>query len=177
MNCLNCKNKICKLNKVCPSVQYEVQNVKQKYLQDDTQKTIQAAAQLVDNGRAGTLSRLEETIEFIKLMKYQKVGVAYCFGLEHLSRELKIIMKKNGINITAITCCTSGILQSDINFESNINNFSCNPIGQAEQLNIEGCDFVMILGICLGHDIILQRNLKCDFSTILVKDRTKKMEL
>ncbi len=177
MNCLNCKNKICKLNKVCPSIQYEVQNVKQKYLQDDTQKIIQAAAQLVDNGRAGTLSRLEETIEFIKLMKYQKVGVAYCFGLEYLSQELKLLMKNNGINITAITCCTGGVLQSDINFESNIDNFSCNPIGQAEQLNIEGCDFVIILGICLGHDIILQRNLKCDFSTILVKDRTKKMEL
>jgi len=177
MNCLNCNNKTCKLNQVCPSVKFDVDKIKTQYLQDDSQKIIQAAAQLVDHGRAGTLSRLEETIEFIKIMEYQKVGVAYCFGLEQLSQELKSIMKSNGIKLTAITCCTGGVLQCDINKKSDIKNFSCNPLGQAEQLNIEGCDFVIILGICLGHDILLQRNLKCDFSTLLVKDRTKKMEL
>lgn len=46
------------------------------------QKVIQAAAELVDHGRAGTLSRLEETIEFAKLMDYKRIGLAYCYGKE-----------------------------------------------------------------------------------------------
>lgn len=34
--------------------------------------------------------------------------------------------------------------------------------------------FILKLGICLGLDILLQRNLKCDFTTIAVKDRVFK---
>ena len=39
------------------------------------------------------------------------------------------------------------------------------------QLNAEKVDLVLIMGICLGHDILLQRNLQADSTTLLVKDR------
>ncbi|WP_083878378.1 DUF1847 domain-containing protein [Acetivibrio cellulolyticus] len=36
---------------------------------------------------------------------------------------------------------------------------SCNPLGQANILNSSGVQFTILIGLCLGHDIILQENL------------------
>lgn len=48
----------------------------------DTQVYTKAASELNDNGRAGTLTRLEEIVEYSKLRGYSSIGVAYCYGME-----------------------------------------------------------------------------------------------
>jgi uncharacterized metal-binding protein len=104
-------------------------------------------------------------------MNYKKIGLAYCYGMEKDMQNIKILLNSQGIKISAISCTVSGLAQDEVNSQSCIHKVSCNPIGQAEQLNGEKTDFVIIAGICLGHDILLQRNIKCDFTTLIVKDR------
>lgn len=171
MNCTSCKSKSCRKGISCHLESYKGEKVVEAFHMPDNQRIVQAAALLVDNGRAGTLSRLDEIMEFIHLMNYQKVGLAYCFGMEHEANLVKEAFHERGIRLHTVSCSTGAILQDTVNEKSCVHKVSCNPIGQAWQLNSEGVDFVVIMGICLGHDILLQKNLKADFTTFLVKDR------
>ena len=174
MNCTQCDSKVCRTGNSCSKEKFDIENIQEQFHSPDNQRIIQAAAQLVDDGKAGTLSRLEEIIEFIKLMQYQKIGLAYCYGMESDALIVHEIFKKEGIKMQTVSCSVGGVLQNAINQKSCIHKVSCNPIGQANQLNSEKVDFVIIMGICLGHDILLQRNLKVDFTTFIVKDRVNK---
>src|SRR5665648_877369 len=77
MDCTKCTSKGCRTSLPCVdrSDQYL-----EKYLSNDIQNYIKAASELIDNGRAGSLSRIQEIVEYSKLRGYSKVGVAYCYG-------------------------------------------------------------------------------------------------
>jgi uncharacterized metal-binding protein len=155
----------------CNNEMFDCENIVADYHLFDNQQILTAAAKLVDNGKSGTLSRIQEIANFILSMKYQKVGLAYCYGMENDVKTVKQILKESGIPISSVACSVGGLAQDEFNNESCIHKVACNPIGQAKQLNAENIDFVVIIGICLGHDILLQRNLTCDFTTLVVKDR------
>jgi uncharacterized metal-binding protein len=171
MNCVSCSAKKCFINKSCNLEGFDAEVLKSDYKDPVNQKILQAAALLVDNGRAGSMSRLEEIAEFISVMDYKKPGLAYCYGMTNEAKLVKQFFKSKGIPLRTVSCTVGGIAQDEINETSCIHKVSCNPLGQAMQLNAEAVDFVIIMGICLGHDIILQKNLKADFSTFVVKDR------
>lgn len=171
MNCTRCNVKSCRTGVSCHNEKFDTEAVLEEFHDLHNQKIVQAAAQLVDNGRAGTLSRLDEIIEFIRLMQYQRVGLAYCYGMEREAALVRDILKKSGVPLQTISCTVGAVLQDAVNENSCIHKVSCNPLGQAHQLNAENVDFVIIMGICLGHDILLQKNLKADFTMLIVKDR------
>ena len=160
MNCTSCKPKTCKASQSCGSESFISNDIIEEYKIPKNQKIAQSAAKLVDGMKAGNYSRISEMIEFIKDMQYKNVGFAYCFGMENEVRAIKTIFKDNGIKVSAISCSIGGINQDDVNDTSCIHKVSCNPLGQAHQLNSEKTDFAIIIGICLGHDILLQRKLE-----------------
>jgi uncharacterized metal-binding protein len=47
----------------------------------------------------------------------------------------------------------------------------CNPIGQALILNREKTDLNIILGLCIGHDILFTQYSDAPVTTLAVKDR------
>ena len=171
MDCTNCQPKTCRDSDSCGIEKFESAEVIKDYHEPENQKILQAAASLVDNDKAGTLSRVQETIAFIKRIGYKKIGLAYCYGMEKDAKIMKELFNAEGIKLRTVSCTVRGIDQNEINRNSCIENVSCNPLGQARELNDEGVDFVIVMGICLGHDILLQRNLKSDFTTLVVKDR------
>lgn len=171
MNCTGCSQKTCRTSQSCGAENFTPAAMLEGYHEGNTQQIIRAAASLVDGGLAGKLSRVQETIAFIKKMDYKKVGMAYCYGMEKEARLLTRLFKTAGIPLRTVSCTIGGINQDEINSESCIEKVSCNPLGQASQLNSEGVDFVIIMGICLGHDIILHKALNADFTTLAVKDR------
>lgn len=172
MNCSDCSDKICiKQQESCNKESFIKPELIDEYQDISNHEIVTAAAQLVDNGRAGTLSRFDETIEFAKIMNYKKIGLAYCYGMEKFARLIQHKFTENGFSVSLVSCSIGGVKQSEVNSASCIHKVSCNPIGQAQQLNAENIDFTLIVGICLGHDILLQRNLKMDFTTLIVKDR------
>jgi len=155
----------------CERESFNKEETINQYLEIRNSKIVEAASELVDNGKAGTLSRIEEIIEFSKTMNYKNIGLAYCYGMEKQAKVLQTIFSENGLVIIPISCSVGGLKQSEINTTTCIHKVTCNPIGQAQQLNAENIDFTIIFGICLGHNILLQRNLNMDFTTLVVKDR------
>jgi uncharacterized metal-binding protein len=48
---------------------------------------------------------------------------------------------------------------------------ACNPVLQAQLLNNAGTDINIIVGLCLGHDMLFTMNSKAPVTTLIVKDR------
>lgn len=172
MNCTGCRDKQCRTLSDCKRETFDTSEIEAHYQEHHTQKIVEAAARLVDNGRAGVLSRLEEVIEFTKEMGYKKIGLAFCYCMEEAAKLVAKILKENGLSVSSVSCAVGALAQKDVNNKSELPGLSCNPIGQAVQLNNENVDFVIVMGLCMGHDVIFQNNIKADFTTLVVKDRT-----
>ncbi len=171
MDCIKCNTKSCRTTESCHAQKFDVDELIQTYHLPENMKIVQAAAHLVDNGRAGTLSRLQEVIEFSKSMNFKRIGIAYCYGMEITAALITTIFRESGFKIYPVSCTTGGFKQSDINIGSKIEKVACNPLAQAEQLNAESVDFTITVGLCLGHDILFNKHIKSYTTTLIVKDR------
>jgi len=169
--CLDCNSKACKTHGAdCFGLKDESIAF---YLRDEINSTVKNSSKLVDNGRAGELSRFQEVIEFCKLQGYKQVGLAYCFGLEPLAQTIRDIFEAEDIGFLPARCTMGGVKESAIDSEKSGEAISCNPAGQAKFLN-DRADFVIELGLCLGHDVLFHHELKVPFTVLLVKDRVYK---
>lgn len=171
MDCTLCNTKKCRDLEVCNAQVADQNKLIEQYQVSEVQGLVQSAAELVDNGRAGTLSRLQEIIEFSRQMNYKRLGLAYCYGMETDAKALAQYLKDKGFKLSAVSCTTGALGQDKVNNNSNLKGVSCNPVGQAEQLNNENVDMVIVMGLCLGHDIIFQKKVNAPVTTLVVKDR------
>jgi len=168
MDCTKCTLKGCRKSAPCFDRSNEYL---ESYTSQENQLYTKAASELIDNGRADTLTRLEEIVEYSKLQGYTSIGVAYCYGMEKEAILLREYLEQEGYKPTMVSCTVDGVKESQIDTSKTQNTVSCNPLGQANILNSTGVQFTILMGLCLGHDILLQKNLKMDFTTFIVKDR------
>jgi len=168
MDCLMCVNKNCKAEaKDCNGKRDEVLDIyKDEYIKSNYVN----ADKLVANGRAGELSRLHEIVEFAQLNHYKNIAIAYCFCMENLAREVRDYLHSEGFNISSVRCTINGIRENQIE-GSMAEGVNCNPIGQAEEINNSDAEFVIDMGLCLGHDVLYHQHLKKPGTTLIVKDR------
>lgn len=171
MDCTLCSLKGCRKFSPCSDKSEEYID---EYLNDENTRYIKSASALVDNGRAGKLNRLEEIIEYSRLMGYKKIGVAYCYGIEKDAAALRERLTKEGFKAVMVSCTVDGISETRIDKDKTKEVVSCNPLGQANAINRSNVDFTILMGLCLGHDIMLQKKLNMDFTTFVVKDRALK---
>ncbi len=122
-------------------------------------------------------TRVEDTLAFAKLMGYQKVGIASCIGLLFETDSLAQIFKAQGFAVVSV-CCKSGSidkkqlgLREDEKIRPGTFEPACNPVAQAELLNQAKTDLNMIVGLCVGHDILFNKYSDAPVTTIIVKDR------
>lgn len=54
---------------------------------------------------------------------------------------------------------------------SGYHGISCNPAGQADYLEKEGTELNIMMGLCLGHDMIFNSKSKAPVTPLIVKDR------
>ena len=47
----------------------------------------------------------------------------------------------------------------------------CNPVGQAELLKRAGCEFNVVLGLCVGHDSLFFKHAEGLTTVLVAKDR------
>ncbi|OGI10059.1 MAG: hypothetical protein A2Y40_08750 [Candidatus Margulisbacteria bacterium GWF2_35_9] len=168
MDCLACKNKLCKLNsKDCNSNR---DDIIPKYKEELNNRMYLNADKLVAGGKAGNLSRLEEIVELSVSNQYKQIAIAYCYSMENLALDVKKFLKENGIKTSSYRCTINGIKENQV-CDTLGNNVNCNPIGQAEAINNSDVDFVIEMGLCHGHDILFHQYLKKPVSTFIVKDR------
>jgi uncharacterized metal-binding protein len=113
-------------------------------------------------------TRVDEIMEYANVRGMKRLGIATCYALMTESRSLSEILETNGFEVVSVSCLCGEVNPKDIGMPGNI---FCNPIMQAEVLNREKTELNMMVGLCLGHDILFLRYCKAETTPLVVKDR------
>jgi uncharacterized metal-binding protein len=122
-------------------------------------------------------TRVEDTIAFARLMGYQKIGIATCIGLLEECDRLVAILKAQGFTPLSVCCKAGSIDKQELGLQETDKvrpgtfEPACNPIAQAEICNTLGTDMNIIVGLCVGHDMLFNKHSKAPVTTLVVKDR------
>jgi len=160
MKCALCEKKDCETGKDCTAIKEKAKAELGKNL-----KSIKISAHL-EAKYYMKLTRLEELILYAKDMEYKKVGIAFCIGLESEAEQIHKILSKH-FDVHSVCCKVCGIDKSDFDLErtDEKDDIACNPIGQAMILNEAKTDMNIILGLCMGHDILFTKYSKAPVTT------------
>ena len=111
-------------------------------------------------------------------MGYKKIGIASCVGLMRETSIFARILKAKGIEYFTVGCKVGAQDKTEIGVpnEKKLNGgcgheSMCNPIMQAKTLAAHGCDFNIVIGLCVGHDTLFLRHSKVPTTVMIVKDR------
>ena len=162
----------------CPSkVDPETQRVARALYDDpETLKVTQQSAIVEAEGYC-RWTRVEEVVQFAKRMGFHKIGIANCISFVDHAYTLTGILESHGFEVVSVACKNGNIPKEEVgltdaqkirpgNFEA-----LCNPVAQAELLAAHGCEFNVVMGLCIGHDSLFFKHAK-GLSTVLVaKDR------
>jgi len=122
-------------------------------------------------------TRVEDTIAFAKLMGYEKIGIATCIGLLEETDRLMAILKGQGFTPVSVCCKTGSIDKLELGLEESDKvrpgtfEPACNPVAQAKLLNRAKTELNIIVGLCVGHDILFTKYSEAPVTTLVVKDR------
>lgn len=169
MKCALCKEKNCYTGKDCTIIREESGN---EYTGDNL-KSMKSSAN-IESQCYMKKTRLDEIILYAKQMDYKKLGVAFCIGLHKEAEVLHNILAKD-FEVHSVCCKVCGIDKTQFDMER-LHEYdgieaTCNPIGQAMVLNNEKTELNIILGLCIGHDVLFTKYSNAPESTFAVKDR------
>jgi len=122
-------------------------------------------------------NRVEDTIALAKMMGYRKIGIASCVGLLMETKQLAAILEAQGFELCTV-CCKAGSIDKmrlGIGEKDKVRpgrfEPACNPIAQAEIFNQRKTDMNIIVGLCVGHDMLFSKHSQAPVTTLVVKDR------
>lgn len=165
MQCHNCREKGCSNGEPC--VDFESREL----YDGETLRMLKVSAD-VEALYYCTLNRLEEIMEFARRMEYRKLGLAFCVGFSDEAAMLCEILAKD-FEVHSACCKVSAMTKDSVGATRRpwLGAISCNPVEQARRLNEEGCEFNIVLGLCVGHDSLFYRHSSAPVTTFVVKDR------
>jgi uncharacterized metal-binding protein len=76
-------------------------------------------------------------------------------------------------DVFSVDCKCGKIPASEI-LGDNAKGISCNPAGQAEYLAKNKTELNIVMGLCIGHDMVFSAKSKAPSTTLIVKDREHK---
>lgn len=197
--CAICKSKLCTqgvtdaelLPSYCPTKNFKelIADVKEKYRSEELKDFFQSSALLEkecydekaarEEGRIVPLRpRIKEISEFAKKIAAPRIGLAFCSGLHDEASRVNKILEDNGLEVISAICSCGAIdktesglpdeykIRQPENFEA-----SCNPLMQAEILNRAKTKFNVLVGLCVGHDMLFTKYSEAPVTTLIVKDR------
>ena len=88
------------------------------------------------------------------------------------------ILERNGFEVASVCCKVGAVPKERIGIKPeekisgpDLYESMCNPITQARILDEEGVDFVILLGLCVGHDSLFIKYCQAPMTVLAVKDR------
>jgi uncharacterized metal-binding protein len=197
--CALCKPKYCheginegkKLPGFCPMKNFKdlIHNAKKKYSDVDIKDFFLSAAltekEAYDEKSArgqGKIipvrPRIREIAEFAKKIGAKKIGMAFCSGLSDEASKAHAILEAHDLEVISVICSCGGIDKEDVGIPAEYKirspekfEATCNPILQAELLNQAETAFNVLVGLCIGHDMLFTQHSDSPVTTLIVKDR------
>jgi len=162
-----------------------VRSVKAKYGDEEVNKIYLAAAETekrsympIEGELTPIKPRIRELIDLSKRLGIKKLGVAFCIGLSEEARRVVQILEDHGFTVYSVVCKCGAIDKTELGVPSKLKlrdpskfEAACNPILQAELLNRAKTEINIIVGLCVGHDMIFSKQSKAPVTTLVVKDR------
>ena len=161
----------------CPTEKYPdlVGETKEHYALPENQAVIQGwfglMSKILDPEKPRekfSWTRVDEVMEYAKLRGMTRLGIASCYALLPESKLLSDILEGNGFDVVSVSCLCGEVNPKEMGMPGNI---FCNPIMQAEVLNREKTELNLMVGLCVGHDILFLRHCKGETTPLVVKDR------
>ncbi len=171
MKCAYCGNKVCYQGKDCFGIADESRAL---FFKDEGSRKISQVATSIESDGYMKWCRVYEVVEFAKRMGYRKIGIAFCVGMGREAEVLSRILEKEGFEVVSVCCKMGGIMKEELGFKKireERPEAICNSIGQALLLNREKTELNLIVGLCVGHDIVFTRYSDAPVTTVVVKDR------
>ncbi len=125
--------------------------------------------QLANDARLPGKSRIEEIKNFAKISGIKRIGIANCIALQREADALKELFSED-FEVYSVDCKYQKISNSEILGED-AKGISCNPLGQAAFLEEKGTELNIVMGLCVGHDMVFTAKSKVPSTTLVVKDR------
>jgi len=162
----------------CPTkVDPESQAVARARYDDEESAKVAYASALVESEGYCKWTRVEEIVQFAKKMGYRKVGIANCISFVDHAYVLSGILESHGFEVVSVACKNASIPKEEMGVEDRQKirpdqfEAACNPIAQAELLNNHGCEFNVVMGLCIGHDSLFFRHATGLTTVLVAKDR------
>ena len=113
--------------------------------------------------------RVNELILFAKEAAIKRIGIANCITFEKEAIMLEERLTEEGFKVVRANCKLGKMARNEIlpGYRGN----SCNPAGQAKVLEEWQSELNLVLGLCVGHDMVFNAKSKAMTSTLIVKDR------
>ena len=118
------------------------------------------------------LDRIQEIIEYSREIKIKKIGIANCTVFSKETEKLEEMLVNAGFKVDKVNCKYGRVPFSDL--LPGYKGISCNPAGQAKYLEEKGTELNIMVGLCLGHDMIFNAKSKAPVTPLVVKDRKLK---
>lgn len=170
MKCARCTHRKCYLEgQNCTPIKKEA--VQEAYVEEKLQ--IMQAAACTEARFYNELTRMEETVEFCKLMGYQKIGMAFCIGLNQEAKLIEEYFSKF-FEVYSVCCKVCGVEKELLGLEQikeGSRETMCNPLMQARVLKEKEIDFAVTVGLCVGHDSLFTMGCEAPVSCLVAKDR------
>ena len=169
MKCEKCGHHDCYGGKDC----FELRESSMSAYLDPETLALTRTATALESRYYNKLTRVEEVMRFAEEMGWSHIGIAFCIGLAEEAKVLAEVLKPQ-FRVTAACCKTGGIEKEELSLLKIIperTEAMCNPVAQAIRMNEAGTDLNLIVGLCVGHDIIFTKNSRAPVTTLIVKDR------
>ncbi|HET8733167.1 MAG TPA: DUF1847 domain-containing protein [Anaeromyxobacteraceae bacterium] len=169
------KGDVSRMPRTCPTRSHaDVAKDVSGYLGPERQALMQAADRTPFHPDGTLRNRVEELSEYARRRGMKRIGIAFCVSLLKESQQLARMLEKDGLE-TELVCCRVGAVDYDaIGLEkAHPERFAaiCNPVAQARLLDARNVDLVAQVGLCVGHDLVLQEECRAPVTTLVVKDR------
>ena len=162
----------------CPSkVVPDTQRAARALYDDPEIRKISRESALVESEGYCKWTRVEEIIQFAKRMGYRKIGIANCISFVDHAYVLSGILESHGFEVVSVACKNGSIPKEELGIADHEKvrpgqfEALCNPVCQAEILNAAGCEFNVVLGLCIGHDSLFFRHAQGLTTVLVAKDR------
>lgn len=166
--CLDCRTRNCynrrlgPKTKDCVEIDYRDEiklNPSQISLISKTNRaTKKAFEQKINNNFA-----VNWLVGFIKNIFGNKttVGIASCLGTVEKARDIIKILEIEGMKTALVTCKLGGLVIDAVSKDGNpYKHPGCNPVAQAKIFNKLNIPVVILISLCIGHDMIFIKHCK-----------------
>ncbi|MDO4182089.1 MAG: DUF1847 domain-containing protein [Coriobacteriia bacterium] len=182
-SCVDCKVLACETKKgnypaFCPTAhagEQRAEDIAQRYGEDDLPlRVMHAAYDVLKDSRANRWCRVEEMMALFRHLGFTRIGIASCTGLHEEASLFADILRAHGFEPYGTCCKVGGVPRSRFGvFEDacDVDPVSCNPLMQAQLLEEAGTEVNVVVGLCVGHDMLFSMYSKAPVVTLIAKDR------